>query len=247
MAKFAHDNVVPDEKSALDKKQQVAEMFDNIAFRYDFLNRFLSVGIDRSWRKKAIQLLKDSRPQYLLDVATGTADMALLAHKMLNPKQIAGIDISQGMLQLGRKKIDKAGLSSQIKLYEGDSETINFPDETFDAITVAFGVRNFAHLEKGLTEMRRVLKQDGKLVILEFSRPSQKIFKFLYNFYMNKIAPGIGNFFSKNKTAYAYLNHSVQAFPEREQFIKIMQQAGYQDTHFKTLSLGICSIYCGRK
>lgn len=247
MAKFAHDEIVPYRESSAEKKQQVASMFDSIAFRYDFLNRFLSGGTDVYWRKKAILQLKDLQPQTVLDVATGTADVALLTFKLLHPKKIFGIDISEGMLDLGRKKIEKQGLQQVITLQQGDSETINFPDNTFDAVTVAFGVRNFQHLEKGLAEMYRVLKPGGKLVVLEFSRPKQKAFKGLYNFYMKVIAPGAGSMFAKNKAAYSYLNDSVQAFPEREAFTRLLEQAGYNSIYYKPLSLGICCIYCGNK
>lgn len=247
MAKFAHDTVVPDSESNVGKKQQVAEMFNDIAFRYDFLNRFLSVGIDIKWRKKAIKLLKDIEPQQILDVATGTADVALLTYKMLRPKKIIGIDISQGMLDFGHKKIEKAGLQNSIELQLGDSEKINFADNSFDAITVAFGVRNFENLDKGLKEMHRVLKPGGKAVILEFSKPKQTAFKSVYKLYMNIIAPGFGKMFAKNKDAYQYLNGSIQAFPEGETFLNIMNEAGFTQTHLQTLSLGICTIYCGSK
>lgn len=247
MTKFAHDTVVPDKESNLNKKQQVAEMFDSIAFRYDFLNRFLSVGIDVGWRKKAISQLKNIRPKKVLDVATGTADVALMTYKMLQPEKITGIDISEGMLELGRKKIEQLGLTNSIELLKGDSENINFEDNSFDAITVAFGVRNFENLEKGLKEMFRVLRPGGKLVVLEFSKPKQGAFKILYNLYMNQIAPAFGKLFSKNKNAYQYLNDSVQAFAEGQTFLTIMNEAGFTQTYLKTLSLGICTIYCGSK
>jgi len=247
MAKFAHDVIVPDAGSQLEKKDQVAHMFDSIAYRYDFLNRFLSAGTDVGWRKKAINELRQLQPEKMLDVATGTGDMAILTYHMLQPQHITGIDISNGMLDIGRKKLVEKQLNGHIELLSGDSETINFPDHTFDAITVAFGVRNFQHLEKGLQEMLRVLKPGGKLVVLEFSRPKNVLFKGVYNLYMNFIAPGFGKMFAKNKKAYRYLNDSVQAFPERQDFINILKSAGYRDTYYKTLSLGICSIYCGSK
>jgi demethylmenaquinone methyltransferase/2-methoxy-6-polyprenyl-1,4-benzoquinol methylase len=247
MAKFAHDTIVPFKESKESKKQQVATMFDKIAFRYDFLNRFLSAGIDISWRKKAINQLKDLQPKYILDVATGTGDVAILADKMLKPEKITGIDISNGMLEIGRKKIEKLGLQNKIELITGDSETISFPDDSFDAITVAFGVRNFQNLEQGLSEMHRVLKPNGKLVILEFSRPKNFLFKVVYNFYMNYLAPGFGKLIAKNKDAYQYLNDSVQRFPEGENFITILKKSGYYSTYYKPLTLGICSIYCGSK
>lgn len=247
MTEFPHDNIVPDSKSNLSKKQQVAAMFDDIAFKYDFLNRFLSVGIDIGWRKKAINQLKELKPQTILDVATGTADVALLTYKMLKPQKIIGIDISEGMLQLGRKKIEEQNLQPHITLQLGDSEKINFTDNSFDAITVAFGVRNFENLEKGLNEMLRVLKPNGKLVILEFSKPKQTAFKGIYKLYMNTIAPGFGKMFAKNKEAYQYLNGSIQAFPEGNNLLAIMKNTGYKKTYLKTLSLGICTIYCGTK
>ena len=247
MSKYAHDEIVPIQSSQLGKKEQVAEMFDSIAFRYDFLNRFLSAGIDISWRKKAIKELKEIKPQKILDVATGTADVALLTYKILNPQHIIGIDISNNMLALGREKISNLHLQNHIELLTGDSETINFPNNSFDAITVAFGVRNFENLEKGLSEMFRVLKPEGKLVVLEFSKPTTWAFKKFYNFYMNLIAPSFGKMFSKNKKAYSYLNESVQAFPERATFISILNSLGYKNTYFKPLSLGICCIYCGSK
>lgn len=247
MAKYAHDTIVPFKESDQSKKQQVAAMFDKIAFRYDFLNRFLSVGIDVSWRKKAIKQLQSLHPQNILDVATGTADVAILTQKMLHPKKITGIDISQGMLDIGNKKIEKLGLQNLIELVKGDSETINFADNTFDAVTVAFGVRNYQNLEKGLAEMLRVLKPGGKLVVLEFSRPKQFLFKAVYNMYMNAIAPRFGKLIAKNKDAYQYLNDSVQRFPEGKAFIDILKNVGYSSTYSKILTLGICTIYCGSK
>jgi demethylmenaquinone methyltransferase/2-methoxy-6-polyprenyl-1,4-benzoquinol methylase len=243
MSKFAHDEVVPYQHSQLDKKEQVADMFNSIAYRYDFLNRFLSVGVDIWWRKKAISQLKTLSPQKVLDVATGTGDVALMTYKMLKPVKITGIDISEGMLELGRKKIEKAGFSQQISLLKGDSEKIPFEDNHFDAITVAFGVRNFQNLEKGLKEMHRVLQPGGKVVVLEFSKSKNALF----NVYLNVVAPAVGKFFSKNKEAYQYLNDSVQAFPEGQTFLNIMHDAGFTQTYLKKLSFGICTIYCGSK
>lgn len=247
MTKFAHDDIVPDKQSELDKKTQVATMFNDIAKRYDFLNRFLSAGIDKSWRKKAIGELKELKPQKVLDVATGTADVALMTYKILKPGKIVGIDISDGMLELGREKIAKQNLTDHIGLFNGDSENIHYSDNTYDAITVAFGVRNFQNLEKGLSEMLRVLKPGGKLVVLEFSKPCTTGFKSFYNFYMKIVAPKAGSIFAKNKEAYKYLNDSVQAFPEREQFTEIMKNTGYKNVYYKQLSLGICCVYCGSK
>ncbi|MBC8034948.1 MAG: bifunctional demethylmenaquinone methyltransferase/2-methoxy-6-polyprenyl-1,4-benzoquinol methylase UbiE [Chitinophagaceae bacterium] len=242
-----HDTIVPSKDSRLGKKQQVAEMFNRIAFRYDFLNRFLSGGIDIWWRKKAISELKELEPKFILDVATGTADVAIMSYKQLKPEKIIGIDISQGMLDLGKRKIAKLLLNDHIELQRGDSETINFKDNTFDAVTVAFGVRNFENLQKGLKEMLRVLKPEGKLVVLEFSKPKQKAFKGIYSLYMNTVAPGVGKFISRDSNAYQYLNDSVKAFPEGKDLLSILDNTGYTQTYFKTLSLGICTIYCGKK
>jgi demethylmenaquinone methyltransferase/2-methoxy-6-polyprenyl-1,4-benzoquinol methylase len=247
MAIYQHDTVVPFKESANSKKKQVEEMFDKIAFRYDFLNHFLSVGIDTGWRKKTIMQLKELHPQKVLDVATGTGDVAILTHKLLKSKKIIGIDISLGMLEIGKKKIEKYGLQQSVQLLKGDSETISFDDNTFDAVTVAFGVRNFENLEKGLMEIKRVMRPGAKLVILEFTKPTLPVVKNIYNFYLNKIAPKVGTIISKNKDAYQYLNDSVQKFPERQLFVDILNKIGYKNTSCKTLSLGICSIYCGEK
>lgn len=247
MSEFAHDKVVPYQGSAQGKKDQVAEMFDDIAPRYDFMNRFLSAGIDVSWRKKALSELKSIKPQVMLDVATGTADVAIMAAQILKPAKIIGIDISTGMLDLGRKKLLKEGLDDRIELQTGDSEAINFPDASFDAVTVAFGVRNFAHLEKGLSEIYRVLKPGGKLVVLEFSKPKIIGIQQFYNLYMGIVAPGMGKIFSKNRDAYQYLHDSVQKFPEGKAFTDILNQTGFKENTCKRLSLGICSIYTGIK
>ena len=247
MGKFAHDTVVPDIASNLSKKEQVAHMFNNIAPQYDFLNRFLSAGIDISWRKKALSLLKKDNPKKILDIATGTADVAILAANMLSPEKIVGIDISDGMLELGRKKIATLNLQDTIELLQGDSEAIQFNDDSFDAVTVSFGVRNFQHLEKGLNEIKRVLRKGGKIVILEFSRPSMPGIQQLYKIYMSVLAPGIGKLFSNNRGAYQYLNDSVQKFPEGKDFITVLNTIGFHNTSFKRLSLGICSIYIGEK
>lgn len=247
MTEYAHDNILPNKDSALSKKQQVAGMFNDIAFRYDFLNRFLSAGIDVRWRKKAIKQLAVLHPKTILDVATGTADVAIMASAILKPKKITGIDISDGMLDLGRKKIEKLGLQNTIELLNGDCETINFIDDSFDAVTVAFGVRNFENLEKGLGEIKRVLKPGGKLVILEFSKPQKQAVKIMYNLYMKFICPTVGKIFSKNRNAYQYLDESIQKFPEGKYFTSILDNLGYKNTYTKPLSLGICSIYCGEK
>jgi demethylmenaquinone methyltransferase/2-methoxy-6-polyprenyl-1,4-benzoquinol methylase len=242
-----HDEVLPYKESGESKTSQVALMFDRIAFRYDFLNHFLSCGIDMIWRKKAIKELAVLKPGRVLDVATGTGDMALLLHRFLRSKKIVGIDISEGMLRLGIQKVEKQKLNDVITLQKGDVEAINFGNDSFDAITSAFGVRNFEHLEQGLKEMLRVMRPGGKLVVLEFSKPRKKFFKGFYQFYMNVIAPKAGKWLSKNKEAYQYLTESVKAFPDGDEFLHILRQTGYTDTYLKTLSLGICTIYCGSK
>ncbi len=238
--------VVPYKDKKSTKKEQVAEMFDNISSNYDFLNHFLSLGIDIRWRKKAVKYLGDSSPKMILDVATGTGDFALETLK-LNPDKVIGIDISDGMLEVGRKKMARKNLSDKIEMLHGDSENIPFEDNTFDAAVVAFGVRNFENLEKGLSEILRVLKKDGKLVVLEFSKPRRFPFKQLYNFYFRAILPKIGKRISKDKAAYSYLPESVGAFPDGKEFLKIMKGVGFNDTECKSLTFGISSIYKGQK
>ncbi|AWO00905.1 bifunctional demethylmenaquinone methyltransferase/2-methoxy-6-polyprenyl-1,4-benzoquinol methylase UbiE [Chitinophaga alhagiae] len=247
MASKDVQKVVPFEGSKLSKKEQIAHMFDDIAGRYDFLNRFMSLGIDVTWRKKALRMLRSLQPKQMLDVATGTADVAIMAQRMLQPDHITGIDISEGMLELGRIKVTKAGLDGKITLQQGDSETINFPDATFDAITAAFGVRNFENLEKGLSEMCRVLKPGGKAVILEFSNPTKTPVKQLYNFYFRYITPWIGKWIARNKAAYTYLPSSVKAFPQGQAMCDILHKVGFQAVTCKTLTFGICSIYCATR
>ncbi|MBX2926694.1 MAG: bifunctional demethylmenaquinone methyltransferase/2-methoxy-6-polyprenyl-1,4-benzoquinol methylase UbiE [Saprospiraceae bacterium] len=229
------------------KKSQVSAMFNRIAPYYDLLNRVLSLGIDRSWRKKAIALLKNGKPRHILDVATGTADVALMTAHRLSPEQIIGIDISTEMLDIGRQKITKQGLDAIIELQEGDSENLPFPDNTFDAVTVAFGVRNFEHLENGLAEMLRVLKPGGQAVILEFSQPTAFPFKQLFHFYFRNILPVVGRMTSKDPKAYRYLYESVQAFPDGERFLEVLQKTGYKSNRCIPLTLGICSIYSAFK
>ncbi|MFN5325955.1 MAG: bifunctional demethylmenaquinone methyltransferase/2-methoxy-6-polyprenyl-1,4-benzoquinol methylase UbiE [Bacteroidota bacterium] len=247
MGNYAHDRIVPDQASNLPKKEQVAQMFNEIAHKYDFLNRFLSVGIDIGWRKKALNLLKQKNPQYILDIATGTADLAIMSANQLSTKEIIGIDISSGMLEMGKKKVLKRGLQNHIQLELGDSEALQFEDNRFDAVTVSFGVRNFQQLEKGLTEILRVLKPEGQLMILEFSRPTLPVIKQCYNFYMNIVTPGIGGLFSKSKNAYQYLNESVQQFPEGKTLTEVMEKVGFKKTFYKRLTFGICTIYIGEK
>ena len=230
------------------KKEQVSRMFDRIAPYYDFLNRFLSLGIDVRWRNKAIAQLDPKQHHLILDVATGTADVALQTiRQQPSVTHITGIDISNEMLEVGREKIKKAGLTQKIALQQGDSENLPFADNTFDAITVAFGVRNFEDLQAGLREMCRVLKPEGRLVVLEFSRPRLFPFKQLFNLYFRYILPAIGRLTSKDPTAYRYLYESVQAFPDGADFMAIMAKTGYKSNRCIPLSLGICSIYVGEK
>jgi demethylmenaquinone methyltransferase / 2-methoxy-6-polyprenyl-1,4-benzoquinol methylase len=247
MPDYQHDTIVPYKNSANSKKEQVAEMFNKIASRYDFLNHFLSGGIDRGWRKKAIAELSTLKPNTILDVATGTADMPVMLVKLLSPEKVIGIDISEGMLELGRKKIIKLGLTKKISLQSGDGENIFFSNASFYAATVAFGVRNFQNLERGLSEIHRILKPGGKLVILEFSKPDKGFFLPFYKIYLRVIAPRIGKLVSGSLEAYRYLNDSVNAFPEGQAFIEILKKKGFRDTYFRKLSLGICTIYCGSK
>jgi len=247
MPEYQHDKIVPFKDSAVSKKEQVAEMFNRIAFRYDFLNRFLSGGIDRSWRKKAIGELKTVNPKTVLDLATGTADMPIMLMKLLSPDKVIGIDISEEMLEWGRKKVEKNNLKGKISLQSGDAENIHFSNASFFAATVAFGVRNFQNLEKGLSEIYRILKPGGKLVILEFSKPDNSYFLPFYKLYLRVIAPRIGKMISGSLDAYKYLNDSVNAFPEGSAFIEILNRSGFKETYFKKLSLGICTVYCGNK
>ncbi|MCC7465714.1 MAG: bifunctional demethylmenaquinone methyltransferase/2-methoxy-6-polyprenyl-1,4-benzoquinol methylase UbiE [Saprospiraceae bacterium] len=229
------------------KKAEVEQMFDKIAPRYDFLNRVLSLGIDVWWRKKAIGYLKPAKPAEILDVATGTADVAILMAKILKPRRIVGIDIANQMLEFGRVKIQDAGLQEVITLETGDSEHLWFETDTFDALTVAFGVRNFENLEKGLAEMRRVLRPGGRVVILEFSKPHIFPFKQLYNSYFKYVLPLIGRLTSRDMRAYTYLFESVQAFPEGNHFTEILTKTGFNDPICERLTLGICSIYTATK
>ncbi len=230
------------------KKEEVAKMFDNIAHSYDFLNHFFSLGIDILWRKKAIRILKKESPQMVLDVATGTADFAMEAVRMnLGATKIIGVDISEGMLDVGRKKIKEKGWDSIIELRKGDSEHLPFEDNYFDGFTVAFGVRNFENLEKGMGEMRRVLKPGALGIVLEFSKPSSFPLKQIFNLYFKRIMPGVGKLVSKDKRAYEYLPESVQAFPDGEAFLDVMKKVGYRETRSIKLTGGIATIYLGRK
>ena len=238
--------VLPYKEAKDSKKRQVAHMFDSIAGRYDLLNHLLSGGIDVRWRKKAISMLKAKQPKLILDIATGTGDFALEA-LTLNPEKVIGIDISEGMLAVGKEKIAKLGLQHKIELNKGDSEIIEYPDNYFDAVIVAFGVRNFENLPIGLSEMQRVLKKDGMVVILEFSKPSGFIFKGIYNFYFKYVLPFVGRLVSGNNAAYTYLPESVNEFPYGKQFVELLEKTGFKSPECKELTLGISSIYTATK
>jgi len=229
------------------KKEQVTSMFDNIAPKYDLLNRVLTVGIDRIWRKKAIAKLDPKIHRTILDVATGTADVAIELHKQLAPAKIIGMDISPEMINYGNQKVAKHNLQEIITLEVGDSENLSYTSDQFDAVTAVFGVRNFENLEKGLSEMYRVTRPEGKLVILEFSRPKIFPFKQIYNIYFKHILPFIGKKTSKDPKAYTYLYESVQAFPDYERFGNILEKVGFRSVQWTSLSLGICTIYTGIK
>ena len=238
--------VTPYKDSEQQKKQQVEQMFDNIAPKYDFLNHFLSLGIDKLWRKKAIRILSKYKSDYILDVATGTGDFAIAASK-LKPRKIVGFDLSEQMLNVGREKAKRLGLAEVIEFRKGDSEAMPFQDEQFDAITVAFGVRNFENLENGLKEFHRVIKKDGVIIILEFSKPRYFPMKQFYLFYFFRILPFIGRLISKDSSAYSYLPESVMAFPDDLKFLSILQRVGFSQNRQKRLTFGIATIYIAQK
>ncbi len=228
------------------KKVEVATMFNKIAKTYDFLNHFLSLGIDIIWRKKAIACLKNDQPKLILDVATGTGDFAFEALS-LNPDKIIGVDISEGMLAIAKEKIIKRKESHRFEVRLGDSEKLLFEDNTFDAVTVSFGVRNFENLDKGIADIFRVLKPGGKAVILEFSNPKSFPVKQFYHFYSFQLLPLFGKLFSKDARAYSYLPESVKAFPDGQQFLDVLNRSGFAESKAKELGFGICSIYTGVK
>ena len=235
--------VKPYKSSDLTKKQQVEEMFDNISSNYDFLNHFLSFGIDNIWRRKTIKIVAQNNPKLILDVATGTGDLAFAAQKKINPDKIIGLDLSNGMLEVGREKIKKRNLDNKLEFIQGDSENLPFEDDFFDAVMVSFGVRNFENLNKGLSEIFRVLKKNGKIVVLEFSKPKKFPIKQSYNFYSKFILPIFGSLISKDKSAYHYLPESVAAFPEGEDFLIELEKVGFSTLKLKKLSGGISTIY----
>lgn len=239
-------HVVPDAASNVGKKAQVAQMFDSIAGKYDFLNHFLSLGIDKGWRKKAIREVAAVNPKTILDVATGTGDLAIAAMKV-KPDTVTGVDISEGMLEVGRQKIAALGLSQSISMNYGDSESLPFANGSFDAVMCAYGVRNFENLEAGLKEMSRVLKPGGKVVILEFSHPKKFPVKQGYQFYFRFILPLLGKLVSKHNSAYTYLPESVKAFPEGDIFCRMLNNCGFKEAKARPLTLGITTLYTAWK
>ncbi|UOQ51364.1 bifunctional demethylmenaquinone methyltransferase/2-methoxy-6-polyprenyl-1,4-benzoquinol methylase UbiE [Hymenobacter cellulosivorans] len=240
-------SVVPYKDDAAGKKSQVAQMFNSIAGKYDFLNHFLSAGTDIYWRRKAVNELKTLRPARILDIATGTADFAIESLRLSPETKVTGVDISEGMLEVGRRKLTEKGLANRIQLELGDSENLPFPDNHFDAVTASFGVRNFENLQKGLAEMQRVLRPGGKVVILEFSKPTVFPMKQAYNFYFRHILPVFGKLISKDRAAYTYLPESVQAFPDGQNFLTILTQVGFTNPTWQPLTFGISSIYTAQK
>lgn len=240
------EKIVPYHSSE-NKTTQIERMFDDIAGNYDTLNHTLSVGIDKYWRKKGIHALKSSAPQIILDVATGTGDLAIEINRLLHPQEIIGIDISREMIRLAEEKVKKNELSAIIRFQKEDSQQLTFSDNSFDAATVAFGVRNFENLEEGLREILRVLKPTGKLMILELTTPTYFPMKQLYKFYSQIIIPAVGRIISRNKVAYNYLPASIAAFPQGEKMQEILQKSGYINTSFKRLTFGICTMYIGEK
>lgn len=239
------NNVTP-YKDQRSKKEQVAEMFDNVSYNYDFLNRLLTFGIDMRWRKLVVKTIAEKKPETVLDIATGTGDFVIMLAK-IKPKRIVGLDLSQGMLDIGIQKIRDRKLDDLIEMIQGDSENLPFQDDSFDAITVGFGVRNFENLDKGLQEIRRVLKPNGIFVVLETSQPEGFIMKPLFKFYSKYIIPTVGKLFSKDKSAYDYLPESAAAFPYGEKFNNILQKNGFINTTNKPLTFGIASMYTATK
>ena len=232
-----------------DKKAEVEIMFDKIAGKYDLLNRLLSLGIDRSWRKKALLTIESLHPKRILDIATGTGDLAFMADKLLKPESITGVDLSAGMLEVAKKRLvaNQSTLHAKIEFLKGDAERLEFPDNSFDAITVAFGVRNFENLHAGLSELFRVLRKGSPIVVLEFTKPRIFPFRQMFNIYFRHLLPLIGSVTSGDKRAYKYLYESVQAFPDFEAFNQQLIHAGFERPGYKSLSAGICAIYLAFK
>ena len=229
------------------KSEQVEEMFDNIAPAYDKLNHTLSMGIDRSWRRKAIKYLLPFHPRRIMDVATGTGDFAILACRELQPDALIGTDISEGMMEIGRQKVKQLGLENTISFAKEDCLNLSFQDESFDAITAAFGIRNFQNLDQGLKEMCRVLKKGGHLCIVELTTPVSFPMKQLFSIYSNTVLPMYGKLISKDQSAYSYLNKTIEAFPQGEVMMEVFKKAGFAKAEFKRLTFGICTLYFATK
>lgn len=230
-----------------EKAQQVEQMFDNIAPTYDRLNHRLSWNIDRGWRRKAIQALAPHKPQTLLDIATGTGDFAILAAEMLHPQAIVGADISEGMMEIGRQKVAQKGLSAVIQFRKEDCLALSYPAESFDAVTAAFGIRNFAELEKGLREMCRVLKKGGHLSVVELTTPVRFPTKQLFRLYSHTVLPLYGRLVSRDKRAYEYLTATIEAFPQGEKMVEILKKSGFSQARFQRMTFGICTMYFATK
>ena len=230
-----------------EKAQQVEQMFDNIAPTYDTLNHRLSWDIDKGWRKKAIKQLAPHKPQTMLDIATGTGDFAILSAQMLQPKKLIGADISEGMMEIGRRKVKQLELQDIISFEKEDCLNLSYADDTFDAVTAAFGIRNFSNLDKGLSEMCRVLKPGGHLSIVELTTPVSFPMKQLFHIYSHTVLPVYGRLISKDTSAYSYLTKTIEAFPQGERMQQILRQAGFKEATFKRLTFGICTMYFATK
>ncbi|MEE9373279.1 MAG: bifunctional demethylmenaquinone methyltransferase/2-methoxy-6-polyprenyl-1,4-benzoquinol methylase UbiE [Saprospiraceae bacterium] len=237
----------PYKSSSNSKKDQIRNMFDNISGKYDRLNQILSLGIERSWKIKMVKEIKASGAYNILDIATGTADIAVLMAQKIPNAQIIGLDLSPKMIEVAKKKITKKGLEKRIELIVGDSEALKYKNESFDAVSVSFGVRNFENLEKGISEINRILTKGGKIFVLEFSKPTIFPFKQLFNLYFGNILPKIGSWISKDKSAYTYLFESVQIFPDYKKFTDILEKCGFKNCKWKAYTLGICCLYVGEK
>lgn len=244
--KYPQEQIKPYSSSGK-KSEQVEKMFDNIAHHYDLLNHTLSMGIDKGWRRKAIAWLKPFHPQKMMDVATGTGDFAIQAYRDLLPKELIGTDISEGMMNIGKEKVRKLGLEQSITFAKEDCTNLSFTENTFDAITVAFGIRNFENLDKGLSEMHRVLTRDGHLVILELTTPDRFPMKQLFAIYSKIVIPTLGKLLSKDNNAYTYLPQTIQAFPQGEVMKGVLEKAGFRNVAFRRLTFGICTLYTATK
>ncbi|MDH6357206.1 bifunctional demethylmenaquinone methyltransferase/2-methoxy-6-polyprenyl-1,4-benzoquinol methylase UbiE [Parabacteroides sp. PF5-9] len=246
MAKYGSENILPYNETE-QKGKQVQRMFDSIAGAYDQLNHTLSLGFDKGWRKKGINWLKPYNPQTILDIATGTGDLAIAMCKALNPALIIGADISEGMMQIGQQKVDAAGYSKQIRFEVQDSLALTYADHSFDAVTAAFGIRNYEDIAQGLSEMYRVLKPGGHMMILELTTPEYFPMKQLYRIYSQTVIPTIGRLYAKEKNAYSYLPASIREFPQGKTMTELLARQGFKETQVQTFTFGVCSMYTGTK